>query len=177
MTDFESKFKNASNAYYLKALFFETSTDPERAKVLYTFKPDDHTFAGMTYPSLRRLYLEMEDDTEYYFAQTYFDGWPHWKKLLNCSWFVDYITDIREELAAKQSADSKKRIRDIAKDPKDRGSLQANKLLLEETKKSNSPVGRPTKESIRRKAEELFQDQSEFQDDLDRITAQMGSFK
>lgn len=169
-------FKNGSGAWLLKALFFETSTDPDKSRVLYTFKPEDHIVDGKTLPSLRRLYLEMEDDTEYYFAQEYFGGWPHWKKLLNCSWFVDYITDIREELSAKQSADSKRRIREIAKDPKDKGSLQANRLLLDDAKKSQSPVGRPSKDAIRRKAEELFQDQSELQDDLDRITAQLGSF-
>src|SRR5690606_6577654 len=170
-------FKNATGAWLLRALFYETATDPDKTHVLYSFKPEDHEVNGVVYPSLRRLYLEMEDDTEYYFAQAYFGGWPQWKRLLSCSWFVDYITEIREELAAKQEADSKRRIRQIAKDMKDRGSLQANKLLLEDIKKSKNPPGRPSKEAIRRKAEELFQDQSELQEDLERITAQIGSFK
>lgn len=170
------EFKNASGTWLLKTLFFETSTEPDKVRAIYTFKPEDHTYNGRTYKSLRRLYLEEGDDTEYYFAEKYFGGWPHFKRLLSCTWFVDYLSEIREELAARQTADAKRRIREIAKNKNDRGSLQANRVLLEETKKSQNPVGRPTKESIRRKAEELFQDQSELQDDLERITQSIGGF-
>lgn len=170
------KFKNASGAWLLKALFFEVTTDFDREKCLYSFKPEDHTYKGKTYPSIRRLYLEMADETEYYFAEKYFGGWPHWKKLCACRWFEDYMSEIREELSVKQMADARARIKEVAADKKDRGSLQANRLLLDEAKKSQNPVGRPSKESIRRKAEELFQDQSEFQEDLDRITNSIGSF-
>src|SRR5690606_30115707 len=107
-------FKNATGAWLLKALFYETATDPDKTHVLYSFKPEDHEVNGVVYPSLRRLYLEMEDDTEYYFAQAYFGGWPHWKRLLSCSWFVDYITEIREEQIGRASCRERVQISVVA---------------------------------------------------------------
>jgi len=161
-------FKNASGTWLLKAIFFEMS-DSDKSRVLYTLKPEDHEVDGVTYPSLRRLYLEESDLSEYYFAEKYFGGWPHWKRLLSCSWFVDYLSEIREELRQKLSADATRRLHQIAADPKDRGSLQANRAILDSLKPEKSPVGRPTKESIKREADRMFKDQSEIEDDLDRI--------
>jgi hypothetical protein len=171
----DSRFKNASGSWLLKPIFFELD-DADKSKAIYTLKPEDHTSKGRTYPSLRRLYLDLGDDTEYYFAETYFGGWPHWKRLLSCNWFVDYLSEIREELRAKQAADSKRRIREIAENRSDKGSLQANRLLLEESKKTDNPVGRPSRDSINRRAQEIVEDQAQLQEDLDRITASIGSF-
>lgn len=170
-----SRFKNASGSWLLKPIFFEFD-DAEKNRAIFTLKGEDHTSKGVTYPSLRRLYLECGDDTEYYFAETHFGGWPHWKRLISCSWFMDYLSEIREELKAKQAADAKLRIREIAGNKADKGSLQANRLLLEESKKSDNPVGRPSKESINRRAQELVEDQAQLQEDLERITASIGTF-
>src|SRR5574337_902614 len=48
---------------------------------IYTLKEEDYMYEGKLYPSLKRLYLEMEDLTEYEFANTYLLGWKHWKRL------------------------------------------------------------------------------------------------
>lgn len=161
-------FRGSGGQWLLKALFFETAIEKDR--VLYTLKPEDHTVDGRTLPSLRRLFLEVGDDTGYLFAEKYLGGWPHWKRLMSCNWFVDYLDDIREEMAAKQAAESKMRIREIALDKKDKGSLQANRLLLDGTK---GQVGRPSKESIKREAEKMFSDHSDIRDDLARISAEV----
>ena len=103
-------FKNASGSWYLKAIFYEM-TDSDKSTVLYSLKTEDHKVGNKVYPSLRRLYLEMNDESEYQFAETYFGGWPHWKRLLSCSWFQDYISDIREELAVRNAAKNLLQIR------------------------------------------------------------------
>ena len=44
---------------------------------LYTLKDNDHEYNDKALPSIKRLYLEMEDVTEYEFANKYFLGWSH----------------------------------------------------------------------------------------------------
>jgi hypothetical protein len=62
-----------------QALFLEIGYETDKA--VYTLKDDDHTHNGVVYPSLKRLYLEMEDVVEYDFANTYLLGWSHWKRM------------------------------------------------------------------------------------------------
>jgi hypothetical protein len=51
-----------------QALFLEVNYNPESA--VYTRKDYDHEYKGKVYPSLKRLYLQMEDVVEYEFANT-----------------------------------------------------------------------------------------------------------
>lgn len=154
------QFKNASGSYYLKQIFFETA-ETDRTYVLYTLKDEDHR----GYPSLRRLYLEMGDESEYVFANTYFGGWPHWKRLLNCNWFMDYLSSYREELVLRQQAESLVRLRTAARD----GRLDIDKWLIER-KWDKDPVGRPSKERIKREAQQMTREAVDVSDDLARLT-------
>lgn len=154
-----SKFKNASGAWLLKQLFFEFA-ETERSRVLYTLKDEDH----QGYPSLRRLYLELGDESEYQFANLYFGGWPHWKRLMNANWFMDYLSSYREELQVRNQAESLLQLRQAAR----AGNLQINKYLLERGWDKDS-VGRPTKEKIRQEAQRITKDSSDVADDLARI--------
>lgn len=181
--DSERVFKNASGAWLLKPLFYEYTTDG-KDRVLYTMKTEDHEVViendfgepeVRVYPSLRRLYMEMGDESEFLFAQTYFGGWPHWKRLLTCSWFLDHLSEIREELAARNAAENLIAIRSKAKD----GNFQANKYLLEQGWKPKGDVGRPTKDRIRREAEKLSKNDSEVHADFERVSQEIlskGSF-
>lgn len=158
---FGSKFKGISGAYLTKQLFWETSED--KSRVLYSLRDyDNHG-----YPSLRRLYVDMGDETEYQFAETYFGGWNHWKRLLSAPWFLDFISQYREELAAKNAAERLIAIRKKAQE----GDFHANKYLLEgqwKGEKKNS-VGRPTKERIREEAELLRKTDKTIDDDYHRL--------
>lgn len=166
-----AKFKNPSGAFYLKQIFFETATDSDRPHVLYTLKDEDHTFKGVTYPSLRRLYLEEGDETEYLVATKYFGGWPHWRRLLSCTWFVDYLSEYREELSIRQAFENVRALREKAKT----GDYQSNKFLLEGSWKGREKVGRPSKAKIKEEANKLFKNSEEITDDLDRITRELDS--
>ena len=78
-----------------KALFLETADVLDN--VLYTLRNEDYR----GYPSLRRLYLEVADPTEYRFATQYFDSWDHFEKVSGSSWLQPYLRSYRKELEFK----------------------------------------------------------------------------
>lgn len=167
------KFKNNSGAHLLKPIFYELDFEG-RPNAQYTLKTYDSEFEGKLYPSLRRLYVELEDPTEYLFSCTYLDGWDHWKKLSQASFFQPYLAEWREELEIRLKAKALVRIKSTA-ESRTKDSLAADKILLsggwkESEKKSGA--GRPTKEKIQEEANKLFKEQSVFDEDYNRI---MGS--
>lgn len=166
-------FKSENNQWLTKQLFFETSDANDRSRALYTLKTEDHKVRGKLYPSIRRLYMEMGDESEFLFAETYFGGWPHWKKLCSSPWFLDHLTELREELAARNAAIQLSEIKKSASS----GNFAASKYLLEQGWiPKDKKVGRPTKEKIQREAEKLSADHYDISEDLDRISEAIGTF-
>ncbi len=165
-----NKFKNEVGAHLLKPIFFEYDNS-DHNYTIFTLKDQDHTWGDKTYPSLRKLYVEMEDPTEYEFALKHLDGWVHWKKLTESSFFQIYLKDWREELEVRMRAKALNRIKvRAAGETKD--SFAADKILLAggwKTSEDKSKVGRPTKEKISAEAEKLFRQQDEFDKDFERI--------
>ena len=166
-----NKFKNSMGAHLLQALFFETTIDwSEKSDVLYTLKLEDHEVDGKVYPSIHKAYVSMADASEYEFANKYFDGYTHWKKLCNCNWFKPYLDEMREELEVKLKAEALNRIREIALDKSNKSHYMANKFITEHglgVKKDNR--GRPSKEKIRAEADKLFKSSDEVTEDYNRI--------
>ena len=166
-----NRFKNSSGQHLTKQLFFEND-DSEKSLCIYTLKDYDHTSGGRTFPSLRKLYVEMEDPTEYLFAETYLDGWAHWVKIKNGQFFQEYYKEWVLELETRLKAKALLRIRKLAEEG-GKDSLSADKILLQggwkEKEEAKQKVGRPTKEAIKKEADLLFKSQSEFEDDFNRI--------
>lgn len=158
-------FKNSQGVYLTRQLFVEL-TDSERTYCLYSLRPNDYEIDGKVYPSLRRLYVELGDESEYEFAKRYFDGWTHWQRLVTSSWFMQYLKPIREELQVKIMSDALKHIRKKAAS----GDYHANKYLYERGLQSTNPVGRPSKAKIKEEAEKLVQDKNLFTEDLKRMS-------
>lgn len=138
------KFTNSNGRNYLQGLFYET-TLADKATVLYTLKEVDHE----GYPSLRRLYLECADLTEYTFSVQHLNGWSHWQELVAAKWFQPYLLEWRAELQDKLRSEIISRIEAIAKDLDNKGALQANKTLLDSVLSPVQPAkrGRPSKGS------------------------------
>lgn len=165
-----NKFKNSVGSHFLKAIFFEEAVNVERPDCVYTLKQEDHAADNTVYPSLHRLYVEMEDTSEYDFAKKYLDGWSHWKKLIDCNWFKPYLADMREELDIKLRARAVNNLRDIALDPTNKNHYMANKMIFENgiaPKADNR--GRPSKDKIKAEADKLFQSSDETAEDYNRI--------
>lgn len=161
----DNKFKNSNGLYLLRALFFEEAQDKQH--VLYSLKEYDHPDG---YPSLYKLYMLMEDPTEYRFAKTYLDGWTHWTQLCEAPWFKPIVEGWRKELSVKLSSDALLNMLDIAGGG-GRDAYGANKYLLDNGwfKKEANRVGRPTKEEVKSHLKEEADKHFEIQEDMKRL--------
>ena len=159
------KFRDKRNRLLTKALFKETSENPEL--VLYSL-----TREHGKYPSLQLLYMELEDLYEYEFATTYFESYRHWKTIAQSAWMHPYISEWREELELKIKAKSLKSLIDKAdKDPSVAKYLLQNKWV-EQAQQSN-PVtnlrGRPSKEEIKNHLTLIVNEEKKINEDYERI--------
>lgn len=158
-----NKFRTPQNVRLTRGLFYETTLS-DKSSVVYTLKNEDH----QGYPSLYLAYIETGDPTEYKFAQQFLDGWDHWVELTKCSWFQDYLQKWRTELEVKVRSTALANIMALAAVP-GQSQLSAARFVLEYTETKDKKAGRPTKEQIRRVAEEHFTANSQITDDAKRL--------
>lgn len=140
----------------------------DKSGVVYTLKDRDHE----GYPSLYRLYMEVDDPTEYTFAISHLDGWDHWETLTQCNWFKPYIDRWRKELEIRTKARALLQIRQKA-DSTDKEAYQAQKFLVNggwKEKSTSRGAGRPSKEDIKKEAQRLAQDSRDIDEDFNRVT-------
>ena len=157
------KFVTHTGNFYTQKLFLELGYDSDIA--VYTFKEYDYEYEGKTYLSIKRLYLEMEDVTEYTFANTYFFSWNHWQRIVNNKLIRKHIDEWRNELELKLSAQAIKSIIDMTSD--ERG-FQAAKYVAERGW-SKGQVGRPKKDNSERDAKIDQRLNDEFAEDVARL--------
>lgn len=153
----------------LQTLFWETRAQyPDSESIKYTLKDHDHN----GYLSLYRLYMEMEDTTEWEFAQTYLEDYQHWVKLCEATWFKPYVTRWRHELQAKLRARALRAIKSVA-NADDKDSYAANKYLLDKGYATPEPPratkGRPTKEAVDKEAKKLAEEAKQLNYDYQRL--------
>lgn len=158
-------FKAPSGKWLLGALFVDAvqtwRTDDEyKQYALYSLKDQDVNLPVGSgpevrgYPSLKRLYLEEEDLTEYLFATKYFGGWHHWKLICEGP-LRDKIAEWRTELELKLQAKALKSIL-IEAECGTKNQFQANKYLMQKGwVTSDNRRGRPTKADIQKQASEI----------------------
>lgn len=131
-----NKFRNSRGVRLLKGLFLEVALDHSTA--LYTLRRDDREVEidgeVRVLPSIRRLYLDTMDPTEYEFANKYFEDLEHWELVANSPFLVDHVASWRKELKARIKSEAYKQIAQEAF-MGGRNSFQANKYLYE----GNSP--------------------------------------
>lgn len=97
----KTKFKDAMGKYITQSLFLEIGYTEH---AVYTLNDEDKCYKGRIYPSLRKLYIEMADPTEYLFATTYLWGWDHWLKISNNGQIAKEVEKWRDELEVKLRA-------------------------------------------------------------------------
>jgi hypothetical protein len=117
---------------------------------VYTLKDDHYTYNDKVYPSLKRLYLEAADPTEYEFANKFLLGWRHWKRLCENKQIRKHIDEWREELEMKLRCQGVKAMLMSAQS----GNYQAAKWMSDRGWEARG-AGRPSKEDIER--EKKFQ--------------------
>lgn len=163
-----SKFRNDRGALLTRSLFFETSNKPELA--VYTLKDHDHEWDGKKYPSLFKIYMDATDPIEYLFATTNLDSWEHWERLVEASWFAPYVERWRKELELKIKATALLKIAEEAKKG-GKDAFTAHRYLLEKKwiPAQSHGRGRPSKEEIRKAANEMAETINSLDEDWKRI--------
>jgi hypothetical protein len=145
-----------------QSLFLEIGYNTEFA--VYTLKDEDHVYEEKIYPSLKKLYLEMEDPTEYEFANTYLLGWRHWKRLCENKAIRKHIDEWREELELKLRCRGIKYTIKAASD----GNFNASKWLADRGWEQRG-AGRPSKEEIDREKKFQARASEEYSGDVVRL--------
>lgn len=144
-----------------QGLFLETIYSPFS---IYTLKDDHYEYNGKIYPSIKRLYLEMEDPTEYLFANTYLLGIKHFLRIYDNKLMRPHIDEWRFELELKLRAKGVKKMLEAA----NKGSQGAAKWLTERGW-SDRPAGRPSKEEIDKEKKIMQHIEDEYSDDYKRL--------
>lgn len=129
-------------AYRTQSLFLETK-GVTALEPLLTLKEIDWEYKGKTLPSLKRIYMELEDPTEYEVAIHVFGSWPHWLRLLENKAIRQEIDKWREELELKIRSKALKAMLDTASFEGAKGTAAAK--YLAERGWVKRPAGRPSK--------------------------------
>lgn len=136
---------------------------------VYTLKDEDHEHNGKLYPSLKKLYLELEDATEYEFANKYLLGWKHWQRIVENKSLAPHVMEWREELELKLRARAVKQMMELAHT----GSYQASKWLADRGWDTRA-AGRPTKAEKEKNARINDRIKDEYGADVHRLFANQG---
>lgn len=147
--------------YLVRALFQENNPDSP----LYTLKDYDTDV-----PSLKRLYLECEDPSEYEFANKHLGGWDHWQEIATAAWFQPFLTKWRKELELKLKAEAFQALLIEARSGT-KNSFSANRFLLAWNEKDTSQHvrGRPSKAEIQAEAMRMAENQDNVDADFKRL--------
>lgn len=157
----KSKLLDSGGKPLTQSLFLEIGYSDQS---VYTLKEDDYEYKGTVYPSLKRLYMEMSDPTEYDFAIKYLLGWKHWKRLCANKLIRSYIDEWREELELKLRSKGVKEAMKAA----ELGGFQAAKWLADKGWDQRQ-AGRPSKAEIERETKVIARLNDEFSADIVRL--------
>lgn len=133
---------------------------------VYSLKDDDCEYNGIIYPSIKKLYLEEEDPTEYRFATKYLLGIKHWYRIYENKLIQPHIDEWRFELEMKLRSRGIEQLIKAA----DKGSQSASKFLVDRGWSVRS-AGRPSKEEIEKERKIRANISEEYAEDFKRLVA------
>lgn len=131
---------------------------------IYTLKEQDHTYEGKVYPSLKRLYMEEGDPTEYTFATKYLLNWKQWLRICENKLLKPHVNEWREELEMKIRS---KAVKSLISDS-NKGKILASKWLADRGWAQRT-AGRPSKEDIEREKKLMTHISEEYSADVIRL--------
>lgn len=151
-----------------QSLFRETSYQVKDHDPIYTLKEVD---PQGKLPSLWKIYVELNDPTEYEFAKLCFGSWRHFRHLCTLRWFSDYINQYRDELQVKLQCEGIQRLKGHAQE---KGGTPAAKYLAEAGwKGTKGKRGRPSTEEILGEKKRLALIDEEVGEDAQRMGLQV----
>jgi hypothetical protein len=162
--DYKKRFRDTVGRYRTQSLFREMAYGKlSEHGPLYTLKDED---PKGELPSLKQIYLEANDPTEYEFAIAAFGEWNHWKLLTSLAWMEPYVYAWREELEIKIRSNAVKTI--IKEAESGKGKYNAAKFLSDAGWKAKIR-GRPTEAERTRQAKIQVGIDTSIAEDLKRI--------
>jgi len=158
--DKDKKWRGNGHKYLTQGLFYEEAQHSTEF-ALYTIMPWDKRINGAYFPSLHKLYVEMEDIAEFNFANKYFDSYQHWLLLKSKPFFKEPYARMVEELNAKLRG---RAIKEMQRQLFEKEASQSTlKYLADGDYNKKAGAGRPSK---KRKPASVV---SLVKSDLDRI--------
>lgn len=136
---------------------------------IYTLKDVDHDYEGRILPSMKRLYLEVADPTEYKFATTYLAGWPQWQKISRNAAIKKHVEAWRIELEIKLRSEGVLAVRRHSQSNQPT-AWSASKWLADRGWDYRA-AGRPSKDEVEREKKIMAAIEDEFTQDHARLVA------
>ena len=162
-------FKDKMGRYRTQSLFREFYVKNQELPAVWTLREED---PQDTLPSLKAVYMEVGDPTEYAFAIEAFGSWKQWLKIKASKAIEPWIEDWPSELEIKLRSDGIKGVIQEAKAGKSK--FPAAKALAEGFwNKESSKRGRPSKEEVARERKIAAKLDEEFTADAERIGLQV----
>ena len=161
-----SILRDSKNKIRTQSLFLETNQN-DTYRPIFTLKEYNWVRHGISYPSLKLLYLEIGDPTEYEFAMAIFGSWRIWQRICNNQMIKKEVDLWREELELRILSQSVKAIMDTAATEGSKGTTAAKWLA---DKGWLDKRGRPSKEELKRK--ERMKER--ISDDIDDYAERVG---
>jgi len=152
-------------AYLTQGLFLETrstSTPP-----ILTLKEVDWEYKGEILPSLRRLYIEIADPSEYEVAIQVLGSWEHWKRLLQNKKIFSYIQKYRDELEVKVRSGAIRSLIDTSCNEGSKGTAAAK--YIAERGWDKRKAGAPSKTEVKKELKIQSDMEKELEEDFKRI--------
>jgi hypothetical protein len=132
-------------SYRTQSLFLEINNSS--LSPIMTLKELDWEYKGKLLPSLKKIYLELEDPTEYEVAMHVLGSWNHWNRLLDNKLIRTEIIKWREELEIKLRSKALRAMIDTASFEGAKGTTAAK--YLAEKGWIKRPAGRPSEEETK----------------------------
>ena len=166
--------KDSRGRYRTQSLFREFQFVTPTLEPIWTLKDEDAIIEGMSrpdkvsLPSLKALYLDIADPTEYEFAMQAFGSWAQWLRIKASKAIQPWMESWSEELELKLRSQGIKGVLEEAATGKN--PLAAAKFLANaEWNKTSNGRGRPTKAEIEKQTKIDARLNAEFQDDAERV--------
>jgi len=161
----ESDLKGGAGAYITQSLFYETRD--AQFTPLMTLTEEDKIFEGKVLPSLRKIYMEESDPTEYNVAMRVFGSWRLWTKLCGNKKVMQYIQSYRDELEVKLRSEAVKALMETATQDGAKGTSAAK--YIAEKGWDKRKAGAPSKAEVKGQMNVLTGIDKEIQDDFERL--------
>ena len=158
-------FRDTRNRFRTESLFRERNHDKKYSSY---FTLSDKDIEG--HISMRRVYLEISDPTEYQTAQALLGDFKHWQALCTRRWFREHLDQWRIELDTKLESEQIVKLRETAADPKSSSRVTAAKTLLGKPwRKKDTLRGRPSEEERQGYMKQAAKQTSELENDYKNV--------